>query len=263
MAPIKKAKDIAFDKRTLSAVIALLTILLGAESETIQTAVGLPSRQEAEAEPVPVINADKTYDVGDLIILDATASTGTHFSWSVIPDNSEKPTFWFSPDEPLILHLASRPGTYAVTLIASNCNGNQSTTVTIPVTGGPSSPGPGPGPGPNPPAPVPDGKYQLASFAKSQALSVPEKYQVYGVQIAALIDRLENDTKLKNSNEFAAAFVSGLKTILNSEESLTAWRPWYNAIRDRLIALETENKFTNYADYKTAWNEISKGLKSL
>lgn len=265
MTKTQRAKAIALDPKTLTAIIVVLLGALGVEtSDTIRTGVGLPSKLEADAEPRAVIKADKSYQVGDLIILDAEQSVGTHFRWSVRPEDNERPTFWVDPDKPLILHLASRPGTYLVTLTASNCNGNTDQTIPVVVEGTV----PGPPADPNPPGdpdppPVPDGKYGLNRFAYQQALKVPSDYRSYATQIDALVRKLLADDQLKNSNDFAAAFVAGLKQILTTEDSLTAWRPWYNATRDRLIELETQNKFASYGDYQTAWTEISGGLKRL
>ena len=260
---VTKAKQIALDPKTLTAIIALLLGTMGVEnSDTIRAGIGLPSKQETEAKPVAAFNADKIYNVGDLIILDAQESIGTHFGWSVAPGNDVDQNFWFDDESPLILHLASRAGTYHVSLVASNCNGNNSLTQKITVKGDTTKPKPDPDQ-PTPPKPTPVWKSELESYSFDLAQSVPVECRKKSSDIAKMIDSISSNSKLTNSNQFASAFVTGLKTILSTESSLDAWRPWYNAIKDQLIKLETENTFKNYDDYKAAWDNISKGLKRI
>lgn len=259
---VSKVKRVAMDPKTMGAVIAILTVVLGIESPAIRSTVGLPDRKETEADPVPVINGENEFEQGELIILDASESVGTHFSWNINPKWSEtKKSFDVPPDNPLRCYVASVPGKYSITLVASNCNGNKSLIFPITVKGS-SNPDPEPEPDPDP-DPPPTSKYGLVEISKEKASDIELQYRNLSGNIVSLISTAISNSNIKTSNQLSSEILEKLKQTLTTKEATVAWQPWYNSIVQRLEELEVTDKIKNFQDYKSGWEEIKKGLQEL
>lgn len=234
-----------------------------------QVADSAPPR--GEVIPEAKIIGPATANIGDLVILDASASTGIGYAW-VLADSDKN--FYVPPNGLQAIFATGVPGRYSFVLIAVGVNKESAPLVStakhiLMVTGpSPVPPGPDPGPGPNPipPEPAPD---------------------LTGVQrdVWTWASALVGVDKAKTSKQAAAAFGGVAAAIAAGtcktheqaikllQESMSAnmqpfdyaiwksgWNPKFNAM---MAALDDAGKLATLADVRQVFVDIEIGLNAV
>jgi hypothetical protein len=134
----------------------------------------------------------------------------------------------------------------------------------IPNPPGPPSPNP-PGP-PNPPSPViPDGKYRLAQKSKEWAMSLDSPNKVNeALALAGSFDGV-----IAAASAGTVSDVSSLMALARDSNrqalgtSASLWQSWFLSLKGELDSLYDNKTMLSIDDYKTAFAEISLGLRSV
>lgn len=236
----------------------------------------------AEA-PRAVIVGPSVGQAGDLIVLDAGASVGTHFAWVVTPE--------LPPPRLTILPLESGrkclvtsvPGTYQVMLVAANGEGIAVGKWQVKI-GGDVPPGPEPPP-PNPqpvpptptpvpptptptpptPAPIPPGRFgiaaQVVTFAalvtspnkKSEATALASSCDVLAARIAA--------GTLSGASAILKEFLKANEATLGT--NLSHWSGFGNKYSEVMSAAYKAGKLNTSDDWATWLRETAIGLRAI
>ena len=255
----KGLKENAKDPKVL-AIGALLAILGVTNADTVSNVVTNVSQSvqlPAEAKP-PEIKMDgpETVNEGDPVIFSAAESYGDHFTWIVSPKQSITLV-----NESRSCVLPSRPGNYEITLIVGNCEGQVSESRSYTVVGVecPDIPAIPPV---DPVDPVDPGLAGLAKDAYQLGLSkVIATARKDAGKIAIVYESLANDTSITSQQDFVDKTLAGLIKTLGSDTE--SWKPWHEAMNLALQIQITQGKLLTITQYRAAWLQIAKGLKSL
>jgi hypothetical protein len=231
----------------------------------------------AAAQVTAVISGPKTADVGDLVILDGSGSSGTAFRWVLV---GSKKTFLQIEGGKKVVFASGTTGEYVfVLVVGGQVQGGgmevatQEYRLTVGNLPGPNPPpdpqpppGPGPGPGPQPPpqpppgpAPVPAGAYGLTKIAYDATMQIPAaKRAIVG---EAMADNFESTA--------AAIAAGGTRSVNDANKSLgeknrattgadrQLWIPVITAFADKMTAL----KLSTLAEHQEAYAAFGDGLR--
>jgi len=232
------------------------------------------------AEPQAVIEGPEKVSPGDLTILDAGKSTGTHFAWSVIPTDAKHHCFVFDEGRKCVFAMR-REGTYVFVLAVSDAEGIKQITHTLINAEGdtpqpPPGPGPGPGPGPTPdpkpddPQPEPQPGDDWANWAKSTAESTVDMpaggpRQNAARALAAALDKAAETVKSNSNYSLKDARV--LLARLSSEaiplEEQPKWYKFSTAMDAQLRKAEESGRLKDTASWAAIIVSIARGLKEV
>lgn len=240
-----KVKERIKDPKIMT-IVALLALL-----GVVQSA-----QKPVEVDPPKIeLEGPETVDEGDLIEFIATESYADHFTWTVSPDLDRR----FSEDGRKCF-FASKPGTYELTLFASNCEGQavEKRTFTVLDTDDcPDVPD-------TPVTPTPE-EPELSGLAKSAydlaTSKVEQKYRGDADKLAAVYSRMAGDATIKTPQAMADQTVVEIRTALGANTE--AWRGWHDAVNAALKAEVNKGKLVTITQYREAWKQISKGLEAL
>jgi hypothetical protein len=229
----------------------------------------------ASAEPPKaVIVGPSVGQPGDLIVLDAGASTGTHFAWTVTPE-LPAPRLTILPLEGGRKCLVtSVPGTYQVLFIAANSDGIATGKWQVTI-GGDVPPGPQPTPPtptpvppvpvPVPPAPIPPGRFgiaqQVADWGKD--VTSPNKLTeaaTLATSCETLAARIAAGT-LNGASNILAAFLAANQTALGP--GIANWSAFGNKYSAALSAVYKAGKLNTSDDWATWLRETAVGLRAI
>lgn len=241
---------------TIVALLALLGVENADTASTIVSNIAQSAQKPVEVDPPKIeLEGPETVDEGDLIEFIATESYADHFTWTVSPDLDRR----FSEDGRKCF-FASKPGTYELTLFASNCEGQavEKRTFTVLDTDDcPDLPD-------TPITPTPE-EPELSGLAKSAydlaTSKVEQKYRGDAGKLAGVYERVAGDSTIKNPQAFADQTVVEIKTALGA--NTTAWKPWHEAMNATLNQEISRGKLVTISQYREAWKQIAKGLKAL
>lgn len=239
--------------------------------------------------PVPAINGPTTARTGDLILLDASGSTATHFDWLVdtsgvqVPSNGAdfaksaaaklrglgwevKPPKKAEGGHYLILDggkrllLASYPGTWRVSLAVGNANGVKQLPWTLVVQG--HGPQPPPEPEPKPPGPdvpLPTSKVGRGIYDAGMASKSPTRVADAKLMIAAL-EKFRPSVAATQMD--AKSIVAGALTAMLTSLSDAAKKEWQLPMVTHL-AVPLSQAVTDKATGLQAIDDMLAGLKAV
>lgn len=223
--------------------------------------------------PTAVIAGPTVGSPGDLIVLDASQSTGAAgYAW-VLADSDK--TFLEVEDGRKAVFATGAAGRYTFVLVAASAAVDGKPQVAIArhrVTVGdpppdPIPPDPLPPPNPIPPDPLPSGKFGLATLARDAAAAVRLASADKQRSAAALAGSFETiaSTIAAGALRTPAEIVAATREQNISALALqrTAWEPWADALRRRLNELSDNGQLKSAEDYAVAWREIAAGLKAV
>jgi len=219
-------------------------------------------------QPIIVLTGPSGGVPGDILILDASASTADHFAWSVTPELPDGRQTIMPLEGGTKCLVTSVPGTYSVFLAVSTADGVSMKRHAITIIGKdcPDDPQPQPGPGPQPqppqpqpPKPLPDGKYKLAADAYRWAVAINDP--TGAANLASAFETV--------GSQAAAGGFSGISEMLKAttEANRAAvdrnkWlQPFFVPFDRRLSELNKSGELTSIDDHATAWAEIAIGLR--
>lgn len=228
-----------------------------------------------------VISAPSVARMGDLVVLDARASTAESYSWRLIVSPRPAPDLPAPTIAPVeegqrCFFASGTPGTYHFILAVAQDSQVDQVVHEVLIQGplpNPPLPTPEPdNPAPPDPSPEPDlppGKYGLAKLARDLAQEIDPSARTEGAKSLAGSFR-------SISAAIAAGTLSGAKTILDAtrvanREALSdalgdrseAWVGWSAQLAERLQELYQSGELASTSDFQTAWEEIAIGLESL
>lgn len=214
-----------------------------------------------------LITGPEAVEIGDLVIIDGSASDADAFVWKLVGGSSS--SYAVSDDGKKVYFAGKTAGQYTFMLALAKASPDGKTppalTIaehTVAVSGPPPAPGPVPTPGPTP---LPPGKFGLAEFTRSLVLSnmtadkrgpcvqfagnfTSVSQQINGGVIKSLADAM---AKLKTLNQSAAGTAMG------------TWQASvFKALADKLTALNQAGTLstTDMAALATALQEIATGF---
>jgi hypothetical protein len=218
---------------------------------------------------------------GDILWLDGSSSTGTHFAWKVLPETlNGVPTFYLSPTEPQRCLLASRPGMYTVWLAVANDEGVDLTSWTVSIVSppgpspNPSPPTPGPPlpPQPSPPVPqpdippdLPDGEFHISRDVRDWAGSVNSATRA--AEAHALAEAADNIAaaiaagSLRSASQILSALLQANNSALGTQVEL--WKPFGDRYSARLKELYFASRLTTPEHWATLLRETAVGLRAV
>lgn len=231
----------------------VLTLCLLAASST--------DGQPAPVPPKAVIVGPSEVTPGDLVILDASQSVGSGYSWTLIPAGK---TFLPVEGGTKVVFATGQAGKY--TFVLAVAKGDKSAITTQVVTIGiPPAPEPTPIPPTPGPVPLPPGKYGLAQIAFDSLSLVTDTSKAANAKALA-----------GNFSSMASAIAAGtagsFRKILEDTTAMnkaslgasdSAWASWGKAIETKLQSLNASGQLTTPADLQVAWTEIATGLGAL
>lgn len=220
--------------------------------------------------PIPVIIGPNSAEPGDLVVLDASESSGQFFDWAVIPELSNDRLTILPIESGRKCILVSVPGTYTVVLAVATQDGIALKKHTVTVRGStprPDNPRPdNPRPRPdNPddltPVPPPDGEYKLAAFVLSIADKMPDKSKASS--FAQAFDSVASEAAagaLRTPAQIDSATADANRKVI-SGDSRERWLPFFTALNEKLNGLSKSGDLRSVDDYVTAWGEIADGFR--
>lgn len=207
------------------------------------------------APPVAKLTGPTAGQPGDILVIDATASTDAEFfAWSVTPQLPDKVTILPLEGGRRCL-VVSVPGTWHVFFAAGNAEGIDLVKWTVTVEG--STPDPGPKP-----QPLPDGRYQLARWAVNAAQSISDrsKADALAETFAAIAEQVERG-EITSIDELQTKSTNANRAAVGTDRDL--WLPWFTRLQAELKRLNGAGQMTTLADHVVAWREIATGLRTV
>lgn len=192
---------------------------------------------------------------GDLILLDATASTGKYFKWLVHPQLPGGRQTIVLVEGGRKAFIASVPGQYSVTLAVGNEDGIDLIvyTVTITATG---QPAPQP---PTVPTPVPD--IPLIGLSQVVRNSITKNIPVADRGVAIELGKAyRQGAEMLVKGEWTTANAPQMQAQLNriiAGFNATTWNPVFVDIANKLGEARTAGKLATVKQWVAAWSELS------
>lgn len=225
-----------------------------------------PDEPVVSAPPLVKLSGPETAAEGDIIEIDASASTGaSYYSWEVFdtarPDTTEK--LWREYEKGSKIVLAHRRGSvYHVRVVGGNASGG--TTEKWKVVCEPG--GVNPKPDENAPPDLPLGLSKLAAnglavkaAAGAGVDSVYREAAVLAGNYRTVIKQLENTPKMTPAQ--ADDSLKALNRTTIPEEWRARWDAWMVALSVRLKELDAAKQMQDSVQVKIAFNEIATGLE--
>lgn len=144
---------------------------------------------------------------GNLLILDASSSTGEHYAWQVFPPAADGSLSYFDFEGGKKCCITGVPGVYQVFLAVSNTEGIDLARWTITVAGTDPQPDPGPGPGPQPdpdPDPEPEPQPDFTSETARRAYEEIKQTDFKPAELSLLIATLQTVANSAEKNSWSA-----------------------------------------------------------
>lgn len=204
---------------------------------------------------------------GDVILLDASSSTGEHYKWDVLPKLGDGRQTIVPIEGGKRAIVASVPGQYTVILAVSDEMGVDLLLYTVTISG--DRP-PGPGPGPDPPKPVeptfPDSRLGLSMAIYQASKGVPNAKRD-AVQMGEVFIGISSQVAaggLKGQSAVVAATRNQTASVAGSQARIDEWKPVLGeAMGQELQRLATAGKLSTDRDIAIAWREIGVGLQAV
>ncbi len=231
----------------------------------------------AAAQVTAVISGPKTAEVGDLVILDGSGSSGTAFRWVLV---GSKKTFLQIEGGKKLVFASGTTGEYVFVLVVGGqvqgggmevatqeyrLNvGNMPGPQPPPGPEPPPQPPPGPGPQPPPqpppgPAPVPAGTYGLTKIAYDAAMQIPaSKRAIVG---EALADNFEGTSAaiaagtVRSVNDANKSLGEKNRATTGTDREL--WVPVITAFANKMTSL----RLATLAEHQEAYAAFGDGLR--
>lgn len=239
-----------------STTILLLSVL------SCAAVAGDPPKPD-KAEAVVVLTAEDP-EPGDIIELDASDSVGEFFAWSVWPLLMGDRLTLRPDSDGRGAVLASKPGTYVVTLAVGSQTSIAITNLVVVIKGDIQ---PEPGPGPDPEPDLPDLRYGLAPMVVEWSKAV--KSHRDGAALIAKPFRLIASQIAAGALKDPKAITDGLKAAMTDKETgvppevLTAWNPWADNVMVVLTELHDAGEIKVPNDFADAYREVALGLEAV
>ncbi|MEO1063728.1 MAG: hypothetical protein AAFZ07_20110 [Actinomycetota bacterium] len=291
---------LGLDEETATTVAGLLGVWIISDSvrvtAVVLVALLVPSLALADP-PEPIIRGPRTAVPGDLVRLNGEDSRhADHLAWRVdlsgvrLPDDElermvkQVKQSGFYEVKPVegdrggrrvvgihgpLCYLGSHPGTYRVTLAASNSEGVRISEVHLIEVSSSPAPGPRPDPEPEPepepqPAPLPDGRFGIAADVRDWARAVPGFAPARAVALAAAYESTAAAVgagTLSGPGPIQAALQESGGLALG--EDRVVWRTsWGLRVGQRVTGLIADGRLPDRAAWVTLLREISAGLQA-
>lgn len=240
--------------------------------------VALLAAGSQAAGPKAVVSGPKQARAGDVVILDASQSTGaTHFNWRPMGNAAAVPL-----QDGKHCAVSTYRGQSTFMLIVSNAEGNDVAFYTLQVEHGDPAPAPVPGPVPTPtpvptpiptppPAPAPEptfppGTFGLAQLTYDLARKVPTAgRQAETAALADALDQLRVDCETGSLKEAAATAIIQRFSEVTKQALGSAHQAWLgvfgNELSKQISALYWKGKLNTPAQWAELLNEIVPPLR--
>lgn len=220
------------------------------------------------------VEAPLTAKAGDLVVLNATQSTGDHFLWLldadiVVQDEKGQPrwqldapkTFLPTDGDKKCVFASGDVGIYTFTLVVSDKDGQSHFKHKL-VIGDPLNPPvvppttPPTTPPDKPPAPAPGYGLKNEVRAWLTPLSADARQDIPAVvgAIDAIVLKKVTFTTIEEMESVLASVVGGAMTDVN------AWRPFSSSLNDSIKMLKNQQRITTVDQLAEAMTEVSEGL---
>jgi hypothetical protein len=225
-----------------------------------------PPDASAQTGAAPLIDGPAKAMLGDLVILDATASGGEQFAWVLVCPDQTKRCLPVDAGRRCVFASGST-GRFVFVLAMKKADQLLTATHVVEIENPSPPPGPNPGPDPNP-APVPDGKLGLAKlaldWATTQVALPPALLRQTAQSLAGSFESIASAIAagtLRDPAEILAQTRQQNNQVLGEQQA--PWRPWGAKLAEKLDELHRAGRLPSPADYADAWREIATGLRAV